>query len=620
MLLPRPLKKMIAVFRGGLSPQIITLSIALGFTFGLIPGWSGVHTFIVLLFVLMNVHTGLFLLSAGLGKSLCLVAAPVLYHLGGGVQDYLQILLVFLGKLPIIGLTDFNRYAVAGGLVAGPVVGVVAGLLFARLVVKFRHTWVKLEEGSEAYKKWTSKKWVKIIDRILIGKKTKDVKAVIEGKSPLFRKAGLVLVGIPLLLFMGIGLLGEDKMGKYAADKLAKANGAEVNIASMGLSPLSGALTASGVQVTDPAKPKLNQLAVDKFQANAGVFSLLTGKVVIDDVKVENLTFNTPRDKAGKVFEAEKSTEKVEEFDPSSVDIDAADVGKMEKYFKNAQKLKETLAKIQRFLPSGKETTAEKKTIPQSIKEYLTAKAPEETVAKFIAKNISLDKVALPSDQFALSNIKITNLSDAPIAYGKPVTIAVKSVDTERALDMEIDFQPDGTGKVNGTFDNLDLAIFQSQLSSDNAMQIDKGTAGGTFTGTISKDFIDLTVNLDLKEMQVKSGGKGVFGLDAKTTSETLLSMTASAQGGVLPWWLHGSNVTYIVASAGSLPLILQSARAFISAWAIPNFSWYPLPITCPALTITQPTIGFGSTKPSPFAARSKAVCMYLTWSIYYIS
>jgi len=521
MLLPRPIRKMISVFRGGLSPQIITLSIALGFTFGLIPGWSGVHTFIVLLFVLMNVHTGLFLLSAGLGKSLCLAGAPVLYHLGSGVQDYLQVLLVFLGKLPIIGLTDFSRYAVAGGLVAGPVIGVIAGLLFAKLVIKFRHTWVKLEEGSEAYKKWTSKKWVKIIDRILVGKKTKDVKATIEGKSPIFRKAGLVLVGIPLLIFVGVGMIGQDKMlGNYAADTLAKANGAEVNIASMGISPLSGALTASNVQVTDPAKPKLNQIAVEKFSADAGVFNLLAGKVVIDDVQVENLTFNTPREKAGKVFETDKGADQAEEFDPSSVDIDAADIGKMEKYFKNAQKLKDTLQKIQRFLPSGKETAAEKKTVPQSIKEYLAAKAPEGAVAKFIAKNISLNKVALPSEQFGLSNIKITNLSDAPIAYGKPVTIGVKSVDSEKAMDMKIDFQPDGTGKITGTFANLDLAVFQSQMNAGNAMQIDKGTADGKFAGTIDKDNIDITIDLDLKDLKARSSGKGLFGLDARMTSQ----------------------------------------------------------------------------------------------------
>ncbi|MBW8015552.1 MAG: hypothetical protein FVQ82_05135 [Planctomycetes bacterium] len=521
MLLPRPLKKMIAVFRGGLSPQIITLSIALGFTFGLIPGWSGVHTFIVLVFVLMNVHTGLFLLSAGLGKSLCLAAAPVLYHLGGGVQDYLQWVLIFLGNIPIIGLTDFSRYAVCGALIAGPVIGVIAGLLFAKLVLKFRSAWVKLEEGSEAYQKWNSKKWVRIIDRILVGKKTKDVRAVIESKSPMFRKAGLVLVGIPLLLMLGVGLFGQGSMlGNYAAETLEKVNGAEVNIASLGISPLSGSLTVSDVQVTDPAKPKLNQIAIEKFAADVGVFNLLRGKVVIEDVTVKNLTFNTPREKAGEVFKSEKSAEETEKFDPSSVDIDAADIAKMQKYFKNAQKLKETLAKIRRFLPSGKKDAGEKNTVPESYLGYLKAKAPVASVAKFIVKNISLEKVALPSEQFGLSNIKITNLSDAPLAFGKPVGIEVTSVDSDKALDMEIDFEPDGTGKITGTFANFDLAIFQSQMSDDNGMLFDKGTANGKFGGTISKDFIDITIDLNLKDLQAKSSGKGLFGLDAKMTSQ----------------------------------------------------------------------------------------------------
>lgn len=527
MLLPKSIKKMIAVFRGGLSPQLIILSIALGFSFGLIPGWSGVHAFIVILFLLMNVHTGLFLISAGLGKSLCMAGAPVLYHLGMSVQDYLQFILIGLGKIPIIGLTDFSTYSVAGALVAGPVIGITAGVVFAKLVMKFRKSWVKLEEGSEAYKKWTSKKWVKIIDRILIGKKTKDVRAAIEGKSPLFRKAGLVLVGVPVLILVASGLfIKEDTLGGYLSERLAKANGAEVNIASIGISPFSGALTAGKVQITDPDKPTMNQFSVDKFSANAGVFNLLRGKVVIDDIQVENLTFNTPREKAGKVYESAKDTEETEEFDPSSVDIDAGDIGKMEKYFKNAEKLKAMLEKIQRFLPSSKKGGVDtENTVPQSYMEYLTAKAPAGAVARFIAKNISLEKVALESKQFGLSNIKITNLSNAPVAYGEPISIGIQSVGSERALNMEVDFESDGTGAISGTFANLDLAIFQSQMSSKNSMLIDKGLANGKFAGTISKNFIDMTIDLDLTDMQATSGGKGLFGLNAKTTSEVFAAM-----------------------------------------------------------------------------------------------
>lgn len=528
MLLPKSIKKMIAVFRGGLSPQLIILSIALGFSFGLIPGWSGIHTFIVILFMLLNIHTGLFLLTAGFAKSLCLAGAPVLYHLGGAVQDNMQWLLIFLGKIPIIGLTDFSRYAVVGALVTGPIIGIVAGVVFSKLVVKFRNAWVKLEEGSDAYKKWTSKKWVQIIDRILIGKRTKDVRAVIDGKSPTLRKAGLVLVGIPILIFVVAVFLVQDEMlGRYASKTLAKSNGAEVNIASIGLSAFSGSISASQVQVTDPEKPEANRMAVEKLSADAGVYSLLCGKAVIDDIQMEGLTFDTPRLKPGEVFASEKETDELDESDSSDADATKPEgTEKVDKYFKNADKLKENLKKIRKFLPSGKKKTAKpKKTVPDSYLGYLKAKASVTPVPRIIVRNISLEKVKLQSKQFALSNIKITNLSDAPVAFGETVTIEVKSVGTDRSLDMKIDFNSDGTSVIDGTFANLDLAIMQSQMNDDNSMQMDKGLASGKFGGTISRDLVDIAIDLDLKDMSAKSGGKGMFGLDAKTTSEVLAVM-----------------------------------------------------------------------------------------------
>ena len=147
MILPKPLKKIVAVFRGGLSPQIITLSVALGFSFGLIPGFSGIHILILILFALLNIHLGLFLLLAGIGKSLCFLAAPVMYHLGIFVQDNMAFLLNSLGKIPILGLTDYSRYTVASSVIFAPVIGIIAGLILARFVGVFRQKWIKFEEG-----------------------------------------------------------------------------------------------------------------------------------------------------------------------------------------------------------------------------------------------------------------------------------------------------------------------------------------------------------------------------------------------------------------------------------------------------------------------------------------
>ena len=96
MILPKFIKKYLAILRGGVSPVLIFLSIMLGFWFGLIPGWSGLHTALVIVMLVLNVHVGLFLLSAGIGKTLCFAAAPVLYHVGVWIQSYLSILLRFL--------------------------------------------------------------------------------------------------------------------------------------------------------------------------------------------------------------------------------------------------------------------------------------------------------------------------------------------------------------------------------------------------------------------------------------------------------------------------------------------------------------------------------------------
>ena len=141
MLLTKRIRKFLAIFRGGVSPVIITVSILLGFSFGLVPGFSGIHALILVLFVLLNVHLGLFVISVGLAKGLCLAAAPVMYHAGVFVQSHLGGVFAGLSKVPILGLTDFGRYSVAAAVVIGPVIGLVLGLLMARLVMACRRTW-----------------------------------------------------------------------------------------------------------------------------------------------------------------------------------------------------------------------------------------------------------------------------------------------------------------------------------------------------------------------------------------------------------------------------------------------------------------------------------------------
>src|SRR5205807_1728128 len=87
------------------------------------------------------------------------------------------------------------------------------------------------------------------------------------------------------------------------------------------------------------------------------------------------------------------------------------------------------------------------------------------------------------------------------------------------------------------------------------------------------------------------------------TTRLTPAATMASAQGGVRPWWAHGSRVTYMVAPRALEP---AACRAPASAWGPPG-GWVA-PSTCsPPQSSTAPTHGLGEVEVRTAAASSMA-------------
>jgi uncharacterized protein (TIGR03546 family) len=515
---------MLAVFRGSVSPVLIFLSITMGFWFGLIPGWSGFHTVIVALVFVLNVHLGLFLLSTGIAKGLCFAAAPVLYHLGQFVHEYVPGLLSLLAKIPIVGLTDFSRYSVAGAFVAGPILGAVAGLLMARSVIGFRRMLLKLEEGSEKFKKWYSKGWVRILDRLLIGKRTKDAKALFTAKTKIVRKAGVAIAILILAISAGALHITKGNVVKnYFATTMTKANGAEVNLESLDLSALKGSVSATGIQVTDAQKPQNNQVAIGKVAADASLYDLFLGKLIMENVEVSDVRFDQQRRSPGKIVEAETKEEPAP-FDPCDFEVDVNDIEKLETYFKNAKALKEKLQKARKWLPKGKEKEeAAPEHIPQKYLDYLLARTSVPASPRLLARKIRLDKVQVPSEFFGNSEILMTNISDAVETAKLPVTLEMKSYDTGADVNVTVDYASDKpTPEVSGTFGGFDLSKMQSGLSQDSGLMFEKGTASGKFSGTVTDQSIDLAINVSLQDLQARAQGDGILGLDAKTASEAL--------------------------------------------------------------------------------------------------
>jgi uncharacterized protein (TIGR03546 family) len=523
MILPKFIRKLLAVFRGSVSPVMIFLSIMLGFSFGLIPGWSGLHTVILIVMLILNIHTGLFILSGALGKSLCFAAAPVLYHVGVWIQAHLSFVLGLLESVPLIGITDFNRYSVAGAIVLGPIIGAVAGLLMVRSVIAFRRQLLKFEEGSEKFRKWYSNRWVRILDRLLIGKRTKDAKSLFTAKTKYIRKAGVALAAIVLIASVLVTYLIKDSTIKdYATKKMTQANGAEVNLESLNLSALTGSVSASGIQVTDPQKPQNNQVSIDKVAADASLYNLLLGKLVMEQVELSNIKFDQQRSTPGAIPES-GTQEKPAIFDPNNFKLEDIDFAKIDKYIKDAKALKEKLQKLRRWLPKAddKETAAQPKQIPQEYLEYLSAEASVPPSPRILAKKAILDKVQISWPVFGNSKIMFTNLSDAPKSAKLPITLEMTSYDTSASVNASIDYSiKDQAPKLSGTFKGFDMSKIQSGLSSDAGLMFESGLASGQFSGTATNESIDLTLDIAISDLKAKGQGKGVLGLGSDTTSQ----------------------------------------------------------------------------------------------------
>ncbi|MHC4526917.1 MAG: DUF2062 domain-containing protein, partial [Planctomycetota bacterium] len=527
-LLPKPIRKMLAVFRGQVSPVFIFLSILLGFWFGLTPGWSGLHTVFIVLVLVLNIHIGLFLLSAGLGKTLCFAAAPVLYHVGAAVHSHLSGLLGLMASVPVIGITDFDRFSVAGALVIGPVIGAIAGLLLARSVIGFRRMLLKFEEGSEKFKKWYSNRWVRTLDRLLVGKRTKDAKALFTAKTKIVRKPGLILAVLVLAVSaLATTLIKDEAIREYTVTKMTQANGAEVNLDKLTLSALAGAVSASGIEVTDPEKPQQNQLSIGNIAADIGLYDLLVGKLVMEDVQVSDVKFDQPRAAPGEVPKTD-TAQKPSVFDPCDFKVTVADIEKIDAYLKDAKAVKQWLQKIRRWLPEAKDKQAEDapQQIPQKYLDYLTTRAATPKSPRILAKRVLLDKVQIPWRFFGSSKVNLENLSDSARVAALPVKAALKSYDTPASASIVFDYSSaDKAPSVSGTFEGIGLSELQNSLSRNAGLVFKKGSASGRFKGAVTNELIDLAVDIEIRDLDAAAQGDGILGLDPKVTSEALSAL-----------------------------------------------------------------------------------------------
>lgn len=517
----RKIRKIVAVLRGQVSPVLAGLAVGLGFWFGLMPGFYGIHAFLLILLLLLNLPVGMFILSVGIGKAASLAAAPLLYHLGLKVMERADWLLDIDRHIPVVAITDFGRPALVGALLLGPVGGLVLGSAMGFSVLGFRKTWLKLQGKSEKFEAWQNKGWVRLLDRIVVGKRASDAAKALAAKTKPLRTGGVILAVI-LLLCLGLGATFlEDTIRTKTADQLTRINGATVDLEALSLSPLTGKVGLRGLALTDTDNLQQNKLQVGEMSSQANVYQMSLGKLVMEEVLVSSLRFDQPRQSPGSLVAKPDSQEDESKSAASGtgINVDANDLDKLEGYFENAKKIKAWIEKIRPWLPDSEEKALPPEE-PDSYLGYLKARVDTLPHVRLLAKRVLLNQVQLNDSQFGLSDIRFTNLNDAPIAAKLPIEFELVSQQGPK-LQLTLHFEEEETvGRVTGAFTAIDLAKLQQGLKQDNDLTFQQGKASGTITGILNRDRVDVSIAVTLSDLQASAGQGGLLGLDAETAND----------------------------------------------------------------------------------------------------
>jgi uncharacterized protein (TIGR03545 family) len=118
----------------------------------------------------------------------------------------------------------------------------------------------------------------------------------------LFRWSGLITFIVVVAAITAFWIVLAGPLIKHGVEYTgAEVVGAEVNLAdaSIGIAPLQ--LRLSGLQVTDPEKPTQNMVEFQSAVADLNLWKLMMGQVVISEMSIDGLKFNTPREHPGMV-------------------------------------------------------------------------------------------------------------------------------------------------------------------------------------------------------------------------------------------------------------------------------------------------------------------------------
>mgnify|MGYP007059403142 FL=1 len=312
-------RKIGAVLRGKATPRQVMFATVLGGLLGFVPGFflpgdlgggfaqaPGLILLLVSLALVLNANLAVFGLTLLVGKLVSFLLLPVSYAVGTWLLDGpLSGLFAALVNAPVTAWFGLEYYATTGGLELGLVFGVAAGLSCKRVVGALRGRMADVEEGSERYRKYASRWWVRLVTWLFLGKG--------KGKKTSWRelsessKKGLPVrpLGVVAVAVLGGAMwvfqtwFSTPVLTRNLRTSLESANGATVDLSAARLGLGEGTIVLEDLAIADPAALDEDLFAADALVATIDTGALLRRRFVVDEVRSTHARAGSKRQTPG---------------------------------------------------------------------------------------------------------------------------------------------------------------------------------------------------------------------------------------------------------------------------------------------------------------------------------
>ncbi len=518
-------RKIGKVLRGKATPFQIMLACVLGSMIGFVPGVMqapGLLLGLLLLLLVINANLGIAAICTALAKLLSLALMPVSFQIGRVLLDGpTRPLFEWAINTPVLALFGFEYYATTGGMVIGLALGLVLGALLTGSVGRFRKVMASLEEGSERYQKFSSKKSVKLLTFVFIGggKGKKGYDDLLSKKigNPI-RTIGVVFAVLFLALaFVGQMFLAEPILTSQLTRGLERANGATVDLESANLDLGEGTLQLTGLAMADPNALETDLFRATTITANVSGASLLTKRIALDQLVIEDASSGEQRAAPGSIV------------GPPPQPAPAPPTGDEEKtiddYIAEAEKWKERLAQAREWLEKVGQREPGEDLPPEQRRETLKERLAREVREKGYAR-VKAEHLIEGAPTFLISDLEALGVRAAQLE-GEVLDIRGTNLSThphlvEGQTDLEITSRSGNLeartsiGAADSSlllrYDGLDADTVGEQLTVMGDPPISGGTIDLLLDGAWSDQGVgtlDLPLRVTLNDTTLRLPGTG---------------------------------------------------------------------------------------------------------------